>query len=150
MGAAGRARIREAFDWPVVARQLNALVDDLAQRRAAAVDPGSRHRLNPVKGDPFADFAGFASAALTPKTALSAAPGATPDQVRQASAVQLDVALGGWRGGLEECARALELVVSGQARTVADVLLAFPVDRRRAVELGLMWLAKHGFLDWPT
>jgi glycosyltransferase involved in cell wall biosynthesis len=150
MGAAGRARIREAFDWPVVARQLNALVDDLAQRRAAAIDLGSRHRLNPVKGDPFADFAGFASAALTPQTPLSAAPGATPDQVRQASAVQLDVALGGWRADLEECARALELVVSGQARTVADVLLAFPVDRRRAVELGLMWLAKHGFVDWPT
>jgi glycosyltransferase involved in cell wall biosynthesis len=150
MGAAGRARIRETFDWQVVAGQYNALVDDLAQRRATGAEPGTRHRLNPVKGDPFADFAGFASSVMTPQTPLSAAPGATPEQVRQAGAVQLDVTLGGWRADLEECARALELLASGQARTAADVLLAFPVQRRRAVELGLVWLAKHGFVDWPT
>jgi len=28
------------------------------------------------------------------------------------------------------------------------VLLAFPQPQRRAVELGLLWLAKHGFVDW--
>jgi glycosyltransferase involved in cell wall biosynthesis len=148
MGAAGRARIREALDWKVVARQFNALADDLAQRRAAAADPVTRHRMHPVKGDPFADFAGFATTVMTPETKLSAAPGATPDQVRRAGAVQLDVAFGAWRADLEECARALELVASGQARTVADVLLAFPVQRRRAVELGLAWLAKHAFVEW--
>lgn len=150
MGAAGRARIRETFDWKVVARQMNGLVDDLARRRAAAGSPGTRHAMHPVKGDPFADFAGFATAVLRPETPLAAVAGADPDQVRRANAVSLDTAFGAWRADLEECARALELLVSGQARTVAEVLTAFPMPRRRAVELGLLWLAKHGFVDWPT
>jgi glycosyltransferase involved in cell wall biosynthesis len=150
MGAAGRERVREAFDWKVVAGQMSALVDELARRRAAAETPPSRHRTHPVKGDPFGDFAGFASAVLTPQTPLSLASGAGPDQVRAAAGVELDMAFASWRGDLEECARAVELIGSGQARTVAEVLTAFPPPRRRAVELGLLWLAKMGLVDWPT
>jgi hypothetical protein len=150
MGAAGRQRVRDAFDWKVVAGQLNALVDDLARRRAAAADPASRHRLHPVKGDPFRDFAGFATAVLTPATPLALAPGASAEQVRATARVTLDSAFPGVRADTEECVRAVELIATGQARTVADVLTAFPVQRRRAVELGLLWLAKHGFVDWPT
>jgi len=150
MGAAGRARVRESFDWKVVARQVNALVDDLGRRRAAAAQPPSRHRLSPVKGDPFQDFAGFATAVLAPATPLALAPGASAEQVRRAKDVELDMAFGGWRADLEECARAVELIASVQAATVSDVLAAFPMERRRAVELGLLWLAKRGIVDWPT
>jgi len=150
MGEAGRARIREAFDWQVVARQINALVDDLAHRRAAAADPGTRHVEDPVKGDPFRDFAGFATHRLALETALVATPGASPKAVLAADGVKLDVAFPGWRAKLAECARAMELIQTGQARTVGEVLLAFPVERRRAVELGLLWLAKHGYVDWLT
>jgi glycosyltransferase involved in cell wall biosynthesis len=149
MGAAGRERIRQTFDWRVVAPQINALADDLAQRRAAGA-VATRHRMHPVKGDPFADFASFATAVLQPETPLAAAPGATPEQVRQAGAVKLDVVFGDWRADLEECARALELIAAGKGRTATEVLLAFPIERRRAVELGILWLAKHGFVDWPT
>jgi len=150
MGAAGRERVREAFDWKVVARQVNGLIDELAARRAAAAEPASRHRAHPVKGDPFRDFAGFASAVMGLDTPLFAAVGATPDKVRAAGAVTLDVAFPAWRADLAECARALELIAGGEARTVGEVLLQFPMPRRRAVELGLLWLAKHGFVEWPT
>lgn len=148
MGAAGRERVRETFDWKVVARQLNALVDDLARLRTKAPEPSTRHTLHPVKGDPFRDFAGFATSALGPETPLVAVPGATADQVRAASG--LDVVFPSWRADLAECARAFELIASGQARTVRDVQLAFPAERRKAVGLGLLWLAKHNFIDWPT
>jgi len=150
MGAAGRERVREAFDWKVVARQVNGLIDELAARRAAAAEPASRHRIHPVKGDPFRDFAGFASAVMGLDTPLFAAVGATPEKVRAAGAVTLDVAFPAWRADLTECARALELIAGGEARTVGEVLLQFPMPRRRAVELGLLWLAKHGFVEWPT
>jgi glycosyltransferase involved in cell wall biosynthesis len=150
MGQAGRERVREVFDWKVVARQMNALVDDLAQRRMAAANPATRHRAHPIKGDPFRDFAGFATDRLAPETPLAASPGATADQVRQAGGVGLDVAFPSWRADLSECARAFELVAGGQARTVGQVLDAFPRPRRRAVELGLLWLAKLGFLDWRS
>jgi glycosyltransferase involved in cell wall biosynthesis len=150
MGAAGRERVRQAFDWKVVAQQINALVDDLTQRRAAAANPATRHRGNPVKGDPFRDFAGFATAVLGPETALAVAPGATVEQLRAADRVQLDVVFPNWRASLAECAHAFDLVAGGQARTVHEVLAAFPANRHRSVELGLMWLAKHGFLVWPS
>lgn len=150
MGAAGRARVREAFDWKVVAQAYNGLVDELAARRARASDPATTHRVHPVKGDPFRDFAGFATAALKLDTPLTATPGASPAQVLRAGQVTLDVAFPSRRATLEECARALELIAGGQARTVRDVLTAFPTERRRAMELGLLWLAKYGYVDWPT
>jgi glycosyltransferase involved in cell wall biosynthesis len=150
MGAAGRERVRAAFDWKVVAGQVIALADDLAARRAGATEPATRHRTHPVKGDPFRDFAGFATAVIGLDTPLAAAPGASPDKVRAAAGVTLDVAFPAWRADLAECARALQMIVDGEARTVREVLIAFPTPRRRAVELGLLWLAKHGFVDWPT
>ncbi|CAN7202627.1 glycosyltransferase family 4 protein [Phenylobacterium sp. LjRoot219] len=150
MGAAGRARVREAFDWKVVARQYNSLVDDLAARRAAAADPASNHRTHPVKGDPFRDFAGFATAALRLDTPLTAAPGASAERVLRAAQQPLDVAFPSLRATVAECAQAFEQIASGQARTARDVLMAAPPERRRPMELGLLWLAKYGFIDWPT
>lgn len=146
MGAAGRERVRAAFDWPVVARQVNALVDDLARLRVQATAPASRHPMNPVRGDPFRDFAGFATDVLSPETRLTA----TGDRQRLEAmpAVTLNRAFSGWRGNMEECAQALDLIASGRATTVREVLTAFPVQRRRPVELGLLWMAKYGLLDW--
>jgi hypothetical protein len=148
MGQAGRERIRMTFDWPVIARQVRALVDDLGRVRAAGADPAAGTRLDPVKGDPFADFAGFASQTLGADTRLSVPDGITQADVLRAGAVQLDAAFRGWRGTLAECARAFELVASGQAGDVRQVLLAFPAERRAAMEISLAWMAKLGWLDW--
>jgi D-inositol-3-phosphate glycosyltransferase len=147
MGAAGRERVRTTFDWPVVARQIHALVDEMTAIRLASPDPVIRQRADPVRGDPFIAFAGFASQVLTPDTALKAAPGVTGDQVR-ALTVALDVAFSGLRSPLDECAQALDLLVSGQALTARDVLEAFPVVQRRMVEMGLAWMCKLGLIDW--
>jgi len=146
MGAAGRERIRTAFDWPVVARQVNGLVDELTRIRAAAAPPASRHAMNPAKGDPFHDFAGFATEVLTPQTRLVARGDA--EALRAMPAVTLNRAFGGWRATLDECARAWELLSSGEAHTVGEVLAAFPQERRPLVELGLVWMAKYGLVDW--
>jgi len=148
MGAAGRARVAEAFDWPVVARLYRDLLAELAEMRARAQPPVGGRRSAAAHGDPFADFAPFATDVLGLETQLRAAQGATPEAVLATRAVELDQAFSGWRAELDECARALELVASAGQVTVREVLLAFPVGRRRAVELGLMWMAKQGFLDW--
>lgn len=149
MGRAGRARVRAVFDWPVVAAQYRALIEELAAIREAAPDVAPRHQMSPVKGDPFRAFRGFASRTLIPDQPLSAVPGAAEALARSA-AVQLDQAFASWRASAEECGQALELIASGRASTVREVLMAFPVGRRRAVELGLVWMAKHGFVDWLT
>lgn len=147
MGAAGRARIAATYDWPVVAREMHALVDDLAAIRAAAPDPVVRQLADPVRGDPFVAFAGFPTEVLTPETAVAAAPGATGDMVRGLTG-SLDVAFDGMRAPLEECAQALDLIAAGQARSVRDVLLAFPMPRRKVLLMGIAWMAKLGLIDW--
>jgi glycosyltransferase involved in cell wall biosynthesis len=147
MGAAGRERVRTAFDWPVVARGYRALLDDLAQIRTRSADPDLRHRDNPAKGDPFADFAGFATQTLSQDTPLFTRPGVTGADVRGMTGV-LDGAFSAWRGTREECAEALDLIAAGRGATVRDVLAAFPAPRRRLVEMGLMWMAKLGLIDW--
>jgi len=147
MGAAGRERVRDAFDWPVVARQVHGLVDELATIRQAAADPKSRQAWDPVRGDPFKAFAGFATDVLGLDTRLTATPGATGDDVRGLKA-DLDMAFPGLRATLEECARALDLLAEGKAATAREVMLAFPLERRRAVEMGLAWMAKLGLVDW--
>ncbi|MBL8554828.1 MAG: glycosyltransferase family 4 protein [Phenylobacterium sp.] len=148
MGRAGRARVADAFDWPVVARQHHALVDELAEARAAASDPIPQPAGDPVKGDPFRDFAGFASHGLTLDTRLTAAPGATEAAVLATKGVALDAGFPNFRAPPETCAQALALIAARDGATVREVLTAFPAPHRRAVELGLAWLAKYGFVDW--
>ena len=148
MGAAGRARVREQYDWPVIARAYHALVDELAAIRAASPDPQPRRRMDPAKGDPFRDFAHFATATLTLDTRLAAPAGVTADQVRQAGTVALDGAFPGLRATPERCAAVFETIAARPGIDVRELLQAFPVQERRAIELGLVWMAKYGLVDW--
>jgi D-inositol-3-phosphate glycosyltransferase len=148
MGEAARERVRTTFDWPVVVGAYQALLDELAQIRAATADTSVRHRSNPVKGDPFRAFAGFATRRLDLDMSLSAAAGVSSVDFERRTAGRLDQAFAGWRATPEECRQAFDLIASGHATTVRQVLEAFPIPRRRAVELGLAWMAKYGLLDW--
>jgi D-inositol-3-phosphate glycosyltransferase len=152
MGQAGRLRVREAYDWPVVARQVHDLTDELAAVRAASADPACRVALDPVKGDPFRAFTGFASQALTPETRLTAMPGVTALIVRNAGqAAVLDTGFPDFRAPPDVCAQAFDLIAAApHGLTAREVLVAFPVPMRRALELGLAWMAKCGFVDWLT
>jgi glycosyltransferase involved in cell wall biosynthesis len=151
MGDAGRARVQAHYDWPVVARQIHALTQHLAEVRAAGADPQARIALDPARGDPFRDFAHFATNALTHDTPLRATPGMTPDLVRAAGvASPLDSLFGAMRADPELCADALAVLQARDGATVREVLLAFPPGQRRGVEMGLAWMAKYGFVDWLT
>lgn len=150
MGAAGRERIRTAFDWPVVAAQYRELVEELGRVRAAAAEPPAARLSNPVKGDPFVDFAHFATQTLTMDTRLAAVPGVTGADVLRTNEVVLDRAYAQLRAPVASCARALDLLAARGVTSVRDLLLAFPTPERRALELALGWMAKHGFVDWLT
>jgi D-inositol-3-phosphate glycosyltransferase len=149
MGAAGRARVAAMFDWPVVAAGYDALVDELAAIRAAgAATAAPAGGLDPARGDPFRDFAGFATDVLTAETPLAIAPGADLAALERTQTVDLDGAYGGYRASLAECARAFSLIAAGEATTAGTVLDHFPPQRRQAVQLSLMWMCKRGLLDW--
>ena len=148
MGAAGRARARETFDWPVVVRQITGLFDELATLRAATPGGAASHRLHPLRGDPFADFAGFATHDLGLERRLRLRPGAGAADLARAAGVDLDGAFRIWRAPSEDAARIVELLSEAGELSVRDILLAFPVDRRRAIQMSLVWMAKLGILDW--
>lgn len=150
MGAAGKARVREAFDWPVVVGQINALLAELGAARAASAGPVARHVANPVKGDPFRDFAGFASGVYSLEMTLRARPGIAQADLARSAELDLDRFADIWRASPEECGQALQLLLDGEAQTPRAILEGFPVERRRAVELGLMWMMKLGMIDWET
>lgn len=148
MGAAGRERIRTAFDWPVVVGQLQAVFDDLEAVRLASPDTERAHLFNPVKGDPFRDFSGFASHLLTPQTVLRLRSDVGATDLARAQTVGLDKYAGAWRGTDAENARVVELLATRGPLTARELLLQFPEERRRAVDLSFAWLAKLGILDW--
>lgn len=149
MGEAGRRRIRDTFDWSVVAPQYAALAAELTaiRRASAAVIPLSKR--HPVKGDPFRDFAGFASSVLTADTRITLRQ-AGQSILARGENVQLDQFAGNWRGSLEEARLLLSILASGRPQKIDEVLQAFPPLRHRRVRLSIVWLAKLGVLDWET
>lgn len=148
MGAAGRERIRTMFDWPVVAGDLQALFTELEAVRSASPDPERRFLFNPVKGDPFRDFAGFATHTMAPDLQVSLRAGTGVADLARAETLMLDRFAEGWRANPEETARIVDILASQGPLSAGAVLSAFPEPRRRAVDLTLVWLAKIGVVEW--
>ena len=154
MGEAGRRRMQTTFDWAIVAKQVRDLVIDLDgfRRSAGAFGTGSERRTgNPVKGDPFVDFAGFAAGTLTETTRLrlrtSEGLSRIADELRRMKAVRLDAFGAAWRGSPDEWQPLLRLLLGGP-QSVATLLSHMPEDRRPFASLALMWMCKLGLLDW--
>ena len=147
MGAAGRRRIADMFDWRVVAPQFAALAQELGSRRPApsACASGARH---PVRGDPFRDFAGFASSVMQGGTILRPGVRDMPAALRAAQQIELDRFAANWRASPEELVRAAALIAERGQISIAALLDAFPPERRRAVNSGVLWMAKLGVIDW--
>ena len=153
MGAAGQARAQALFDWPVVVGQYNDLFAELAERRgqalqASAVAGGAR--IQPSRGDPFADFRGFATSVLEPDLMLRLAPGVVPTDLEARLGVKLNRLYSGLRGSNAEALVLLQaLDAAGGAGLPVDQLLAgVAPDRRPYLETTLVWLAKQGLVDW--
>lgn len=150
MGDAGRHRVRETFDWSVVAPQYTALAAELAAIRKAAPAAMPRSERHPVKGDPFRDFSGFATSVLTPETRLSLRAGVEVQNLECLPAVELDMFAANWRCSMKECQQIIKHLTQAGETSARDIMLIFPLNRRRHVQLGLMWMAKQGLLDWHT
>jgi len=149
MGEAGQCRVRDMFDWAVVAPQYRALAAELAEiRRAHGVSTNRLVARRPVKGDPFRDFAGFASSSLAPNTRLRLRDGLGAEDLRKISTIELDMFAANWRGSLGECLIVVNRLGERGEATVAELMESFPRPRRPSVQLNLLWLCKQGLLAW--
>jgi glycosyltransferase involved in cell wall biosynthesis len=153
MGEAGQRRAHERFSWPVVVAQYNALFEQLAERRAAAARPSGGRELNrglhPLRGNPFADFKGFATTALRPDTAFHLVEGLDlPVALGRLDAVQLDRMFSRLRANPEEVTELLRLLQAQPGQSLQQLQRAFTPQRSEFIALALVWLAKLGLLEW--
>jgi starch synthase len=89
MGAAGRQRAHEVFDWSGVYRQYQALWGELNARRAAALErpedsawSAAAPRSPPSRLDPYRSFAHHPTALIGPDTRIALASGASLEGYR--------------------------------------------------------------------
>jgi glycosyltransferase involved in cell wall biosynthesis len=140
MGDAGRARARRLFDWSVVIAAYEALWRELAARRAGAPAPARGE--HPLRGDPFAIFSAYPTAAIGEATLIervAADPLAEAGRIGAASMNNFTSAFLLGRAELERLFAALPPDKSVPAR---ELLTLFPDERRAAFFRTLGWLGK--------
>jgi glycosyltransferase involved in cell wall biosynthesis len=154
MGEAAASRAREQFDWQVVTAQYLELFAELAERRGRAdadhqVRSTSRHRLNPLRSDPFVDFRALPSAVLTDDTIVwLTRSGEDPGPTSADLSAELDQLFPGLRGSATEADLVIDMLRASGPRPVADLVALFPPRRRPYVRMTVLWLAKAGVVEW--
>jgi glycosyltransferase involved in cell wall biosynthesis len=152
MGAAGQRRARELFAWPVVTAQYVDLFADLAARREQSMEargvPEANHRMNPLRGDPFAGFRGLASRVLSDDMPLELASRHTSEGTMPDASIELEQMFPALRGSAAEAQQLIDLMRGAGPLTLHDLLQSFPPNRRPFVRMSVLWLAKAGVVDW--
>ena len=143
MGAAGRVRAREAFDWRVVIPQYQALWTELERRRRAAAPQPARE--NPYRMDPFRMFESYPSATLSGSDTVMLD---RPMQVGQASGLMDRPSVRNSAARLPSSAEIETIValLTTGPRSVGAILAEISAERRPFVERGILWLAKFGIV----
>ena len=136
-----------AAGLPVVARQFHDLTTHHSAIRTVAPETPASIIRHPVKGDPFRDFAPLATHVLAVDTLLTPVPDVSADHIRRIGTARLDAAFSAYRATPALCADPSTLISERGGATVREILLAFPVGQRRALEMGLAWMAKYGFVE---
>jgi len=142
MGAAGRKRALEEFDWSVIVRRYQELWHELGERRRAA--PPVAALANPRRRDPFWLFAEYPTRSLADADRVSAAPGASLERLRTLQGIGMLAYGAPVLPPVEACEALFERIAGAPAQRV-DVLLAEMEERDRALR-ALAWLYKLGLV----
>jgi glycosyltransferase involved in cell wall biosynthesis len=146
LGENGRRRAREEFDWQAVLRRYRDLWSELDERRRAdAVLVPALPQVVPDRLDPFALFATYPSAQLTPASIVELAPDASLAQLRAYRELKINRFATSSLPTLEEFGQIFGSIESRP--TQVDELLDTlgPCDRPTLLR-GLAWLCKMDLL----
>jgi starch synthase len=146
LGEHGRQRAREEFDWRVVFRRYRALWSELDERRRADAQLApALPQAVPDRLDPFAVFASWPSAQLTPESIVELAPDASLAQLRGYRALGINRFATSSLPTLEEFGQIFGSIESRpmQVDELLDTL--GPCDRQTLLR-GLVWLCKMNLL----
>ncbi len=152
MGAAGRVRAVQTYDWSTIIQQYQALWQQLAELRVASDESAPRKNpasTNPVFRDPWWLFEGHPTLVLRPDDRIQATDLATPAILENL-----------WAGGgtnpgslpsllatLDELKQFIERARS--EATLRELVGAFPPTRQALVMRSSLWLMKYGLLTLP-
>ena len=152
MGEAGRLTVKKRFDWPVVARLHHQLYAELAERRRDCKDHAGLGAQHPLRGDPFRDFAPFATDCLAPETELRLAMPLPELQHRLSNLTSLDRCYEKLRASPADLQRLLVQLQGEGVKfcSLRRLLTAWPVEQHDDVRLSLTWLAKLGCIHWSN
>lgn len=140
MGAAGKARVKALYDWPVVIRAYQDLWAELAEIRAKAPPALMRHQSpDPAASDPFTIFAGFATRHLTPNTWV--APGTDAGVTLDATRLVENLL-----PPAELIAR-IGAIMNGQKVQIGALMTAIPDVPPPILLRHAAWLIKVGYLN---
>jgi hypothetical protein len=149
MGAAGRRRAQEVFDWRVIVPQYLSLFADLAEIRRTA--PEIAPPADPVHGnlsrpDPFGMFAAYPTHALGLGTVVTARPAGTPEGLARVLADPLATLAVDLLPPRDDLLLVLALLGTMGRATVGDLVMRVPEARRPLVARALVFLAKFDLL----
>jgi len=153
MGEAGRARARSQFDWRVIVEAYEALWEDLAARRAKDAEVAARRPgmpVHPLRGDPFAVFAGYPSLTIGPKTVVTAATGASEGELQRLAAASMNNYALELILPLPRLAKLLEQIMSDSPVAAEKLLAGVPESERTRVLRALGWLGKMGLVGFAA
>jgi len=149
MGASGQRNVRDRFAWPVVVGHYRQLLGQLAELRREAGDsqPIPWH---PLRGNPFADFAGFASSQLHLDTPLALAVELKAALGQLQTLTRLDRCYEGCHAPPADLEPLLHALAELGQASPRQLLQSSDPARHQALLMGLAWLAKLGLLRWST
>jgi len=146
MGAAGRQRAREVYDWRHIIPQYEALWAQLSEIRLAQGQnlPPLAHPW-PARMDPFHAFASYPTHTLTPETLLVRVDKDVEVALKKVAAMRA-LAMVDFAKLVLPTEEEVRLVLSAPEATAAERVAAISEERRPYVLRALAWLMKLGVL----
>lgn len=150
MGESGRQRAAANYDWKSVIAAYQELWRELGERRAKEPESVPRTRPDksyyPLRPDPFAAFAGYPTARLSPKMVVARNPAAGADALARVCSVPMNTyALRFLLPAAGTEALLARLAAEGPL-TIAAIVEKRPKDELVPLYRTLGWLAKMGLV----
>jgi len=145
MGAAGRERARNTFDWSVVIREYQDLWRNLAERRRRETEtapPAPGSPAYPLRADPFRLFAGYPTASIEPDLTVVLAPNRSAADFPTIGAVELGAYARFLFAADDDCVKLLEHLDKHGKSTIHRLLELFAQQDRGKILRTIAWLAK--------
>ncbi len=148
MGAAGKQRAEQIYDWSVILPEYEALWAELAERRATDAEISALAEdqvADPLRDDPFRTFAGYPTSAIADNYVVRRR--GTDAELEQLVRFDINSAVGGLVLEAPQM-RALLATLPQEDRntSVGELLEANDVPRAPALR-AILWLAKLGIVS---